>query len=274
MRILLIISAFLFFVTGKPTPVQVKKTDVSGQLEKLFVRLRQNFNPEKKLEINDSIRSIIDSYAASDTVFDHRFGDLRYLGQITSPDSLIKIITWNLILSDGEDRYFLFFIKRSDKKARGQVVTLNGIYNDAPIRSDTIYSSDNWYGALYYDTRPFIFNGRTYYILLGIDYGNSFITRKIIDVLSFDQDQKPIFGLNCFFDGKSMKSRIVFEYSANAVMSLKFEADNMIVFDHLSPVSTEYKDNHQFYGPDFSFDAYNYEKGLWRYKGDIDIRNK
>jgi hypothetical protein len=57
-------------------------------------------------------------------------------------------------------------------------------------------------------------------------------------------------------------------------MSLRFEADNFIVFDHLSPVSPEYKDNYQYYGPDFSFDSFNFEKGSWILKNDIDIRNR
>jgi hypothetical protein len=40
----------------------------------------------------------------------------------------------------------------------------------------------------------------------------------------------------------------------------------------LSPSSPEYKDNHQFWGPDFTFDSYNLENGYWRLKSDIDIR--
>jgi hypothetical protein len=92
--------------------------------------------------------------------------------------------------------------------------------------------------------------------------------------VSFEKGNEISFGLNCFSDGKSLKHRVLFEYSSRAVMSLKFENDTFIVFDHLSPFSPQYRDNRQFYGPDFSFDSFSYDRGIWRYKGDIDIKNK
>ena len=112
----------------------------------------------------------------------------------------------------------------------------------------------------------------TSYILLGIDYGNSFITRKIIDVLSFGPGNSLVFGKKCFSDGKQLLPRVVFEFASTAVMSLKFVTNVTIVFDHLSPSSPELKDNRQFYGPDFSFDSYTLENGLWRLKSNIDVR--
>jgi hypothetical protein len=266
----------LFLVLSYLSQLQGQKNqpDVSADLEKLFGRLKENYDSQKKLTINDSIKLIIESYASSDTVFDHRFANLRYLGQITSPDSLIKIITWNLILENGDNRYFCYLIRRSWKTEQSSVFKISGLYREAPIRTDTIYSLSNWYGALYYDVRPFKFGDQVNYVLLGIDYGNSFITRKIIDVLSFNSKDEIVFGMNCFTDGKDIKPRIVFEFASTAVMSLRFNNDNSIVFDHLSPFSPEFKDNRQFYGPDFSFDSYDFERGMWRLKTNIDIRNK
>jgi hypothetical protein len=251
-----------------------QSNDISGRLEELFRGMRDNITSEKKLEKNDSARMLISSYAASDTVFRHRFSNLRFLGQITSPDSLVKIITWNLILNDGGNRYFCYLIKREKKQGGGKVCFLTGLYNEGPIRTDTTYSASNWYGALYYDIRPFVSGGTIHYILLGIDYGNSFVSRKVIDVLTFGPDCDLVLGLKCFSDGKVILPRVVFEYAATGVMSLKFESDNLIVFDHLSPVSPEFKGNRQFYGPDFSFDSYTLDKEIWRLKTDIDIKNK
>jgi hypothetical protein len=253
---------------------QERYSGLPDSLEKMFSRLRNDLPVKEKLAINDSVLAIMDSYAGSDTVFNHRFSNLRFLGQITSPDSLLKIITWNLILDDGANRYYSYFIKREKKEGAGSFIKLKGSYTDKAERTDTVYSSSDWYGALYYDLRPFDYNGSTKYIILGIDYGNTFITRKLIDVVSFGKGTDITFGLNCFSDGRNLKQRVVFEYSSRAVMSLKFETDNTIVFDHLSPFSPQYRDNRQFYGPDFSFDSFNYYKGLWRYKGDIDIKNK
>lgn len=253
---------------------QTNSGGAASELEGMFRRVRENTTSVERLATNDSIRNIIESYAVSDTVFKHRFTNLRYLGQITSPDNLVKIITWNLILDDGGNRYFCYFVRKSGEGGKNQLFKLSGIYNETPERTDTIYSLSNWYGALYYDIRPFETTGGKSWVLLGIDYGNSFITRKIIDVLSFDQGNNLVFGKRCFTDGKEILSRVVFEYTSKAVMSLRFERDDMIVFDHLSPASPDLKDNRQFYGPDFSFDSYVLENGLWKLKPDIDIRNK
>lgn len=253
---------------------QPDSVDLSSTLEKLFTRVRSNYPYEKKIEINDSIISIIDSYSSSDTVFNHRFTNIRFLGQITSPDSLVKIITWNLLINDGEGSYFCYIIKRDNRVSGRSLFRLKANYQTSSINKETIYSLSDWYGALYYDLRPFSINGSVRYALIGIDYGNSFITRKVIDVLGFEGKEGIVFGSKCFTDGKTISSRIVFEYSSTAVMSLKFEADDLIIFDHLSPFSPDLKDNYQFYGPDFSFDSYKFENGLWRLKSDIDIKNR
>lgn len=68
-------------------------SSVSGDLEKLYGRLVKNNNDSIRIQVNDSIRTIIESYVRSDTIFDHKFNNLRYLGQVTSTDSLVKIVT-------------------------------------------------------------------------------------------------------------------------------------------------------------------------------------
>jgi hypothetical protein len=251
---------------------QSNSASISEDLEGMFRRVRENLSSTEKLLINDSIKLIVEKYASSDSVFRHRFANLRFLGQIISPDSLVKIITWNLILEDGGNRYFCYFIRRPKPGEKSSVYKLTGTYNEAPIRTDTIYSESDWYGALYYDVRPFTTGTGTSYILLGIDYGNSFITRKLIDVLTFGSNSTLIFGKRCFSDGKNVQPRVVFEFASTVVMSLRFNSDKSIVFDHLSPSSPEYINYHQFWGPDFTFDNYVFENGLWRLKLNIDVR--
>jgi len=48
----------------------------------------------------------------------------------------------------------------------------------------------------------------------------------------------------------------------------------MIVFDHLSPSRPEFKDMHQYYGPDFSYDGLRFESGQWVLVKDLDLRNR
>jgi hypothetical protein len=274
MKRIFILSSLFTFLVFNSISGQITPGSTAADLEGMFRRLRENHSSSEKLAINDSVKTIIERFASSDSAFRYKFSNLRFLGQITSADNLVKLITWNLILEDGGNRYFCYIIRRSSGGPLNIVYKLSGIYNEASIRSDTVYSDSNWYGALYYDIRPFKSENDTDYILLGIDYGNSFITRKIIDVLSFGPANSLVFGKRCFSDGKNVSPRVVFEFSATAVMSLRFVSSTSIVFDHLSPISPQYKDNRQFYGPDFSFDSYDLENGLWKLKSNIDIRNK
>ncbi|MFN8241699.1 MAG: hypothetical protein U0X39_13235 [Bacteroidales bacterium] len=238
----------------------------------MLTRLRQNIPAESARVLNDSLVSFFKAYTSSDSVFRHRF-NTRLLGQVTSPDSLLKIISWNYIPGQEPGQYVSFVIFRSAKDKIPVVTLLNAEYSKTPPSQQTYHAAD-WYGCLYYDARPFSLNGVKYYLLLGIDYGNPLVTRKVIDVLDPGSGASMSFGLKCFADQKAVLNRVVFQYGSNVVMSLKFETQTSVVFDHLSPVSPEYSGNWQFYGPDFSFDSFTFENGLWRLKSDIDIRNK
>jgi len=251
---------------------QTPDPSTEKKLSDLFSRMAANSDDSSKLAVNDSIISIIDSYASSDSVMKHTFRGLKYLGQITDRNAQMKIITWNLILRDMKSRYYCYFINRSGKD---QVLRkLTGIYCEEPVITDTHYSEKDWYGALYYDIKAVKKGRKTYWIILGIDYGNPSVTRKIIDVLNFTSDGQVQFGDRIFESGNNLKYREVLEYSSEAVISLKFLNDKTIVFDHLVPVSPQLKGRKEFYGPDFSYDSYTLDKGIWKFESNIDVRNK
>jgi hypothetical protein len=249
-------------------------TETNDVLEKLFDRLVNNYNDTIRVRINDSIYAIVDSYVRYDNVIKHKFSSLRYLGEVTSPDSLIKIVTWNLILANNPGRYYCYIIKNEGTGRKNRIYSLTSGYKESPVKTDTIYTSDDWYGALYYDIRPYIINGKSCWVLLGIDYGNPLISRKIIDVLSFNQDDSILFGMKWFLSGEKLSFREVLEYGSSGMMTLRFASDRSIVFDHLVPFSASQKDDRQFYGPDYSYDAYTFGDGIWKLNVNVDARNK
>jgi hypothetical protein len=243
-------------------------------LEKLYGRLINNYNDTVRIRVNDSIKVIIESYVRSDTVFDHKFRSLRYLGQITSPDSLIKIVTWNLVLANAPGKYFTYIIKRGEPGSKNTVYYLTSNYSEVPVTTDTTYTISDWYGALYYDLKPYTTENKSCWILLGIDYGNEFISRKIIEVLSFNSDGSLLFGKKWFSDTDKLRFREVLEYGSSAMMTLRFASEKSIVFDHLVPFSPAQTNNRQFYGPDYSYDAYNLTDGIWKLVINVEARNK
>jgi len=267
--LIIILSLVTVNINAQEVPAGAQET-----LEKLYGRLVNNYNDTIRLRVNDSIKVIIDSYVRSDTVFIHKFSGLRYLGQITSPDSLIKIITWNLVLANSPGKYFSYIVKKGESGGRNQVYSLLSDYKESPVKTDTTYTLKDWYGALYYDLKPFKEDNRTCWILLGIDYGNEFISRKIIDVLSFNSDGSLILGKKWFSDAEKSAFRVVLEYGSSAMMTLRFATEKSIVFDHLVPFSPAQANDRQFYGPDYSYDAYNLTDGAWKLQINVDARNK
>jgi len=240
------------------------------KLVDLFGKIRDETDDSAKVRYNKEIVSIVERFVHSDLVWEHNFTSVRNLGQIVSPDSLLKIINWNLNTGKGKGKYYCYFIKKENGK--NTVYRLIRSYSEAIILRDTTYCPGNWYGALYYDARPCEAEGKTYYILLGLDYGNPYVSRKIIDVLGFDDICSPRFGRKWFARSAGMEYRQVFEYSSEATMTLRFTSDTSIVFDHLVPVSSDA--DRLYYAPDYSYDAFIYNSGKWKFMLNIDARNR
>jgi len=274
MRRIVLSSLLLYFVLPFTTHSQLSGNETSAVLEKLYARLQVNSEDKQRIVTNDSIISILDSYVHSDTVFNHRFSNIRHLGQITSPDSILKIVTWNLVLRESPGKYYCYFIKRQEGNCKNLIYRLIADYSEAPIMTDTVYCRSDWYGALYYDARLCKINKYSSWVLLGIDYGNPLVSRKIIDVISFAENDSVLFGKRCFETGDKLRYRDVFEYSSNGMMSLRFSSDSSIVFDHLVPFSAELENSRQFYGPDYSTDMYIFSDGKWKLKINVDVRNE
>lgn len=253
---------------------QTDSGSVSATLGKLFDRLLVVSDDSVRIRINDSIKVIVGNYARTDTAFNHRFDNVKFLGQVTSPDSVIKLLTWNLNLRNSPGRYYLYIIRRSRDRHPDNVYEMTSEYKSAMISSDTVYYAENWYGALYYGIMPQVINGVKCWILLGIDYGNPDITRKIIETLYFDRNEKIIFGIKSFMAEESVKYRALFEYSSEATMTLRFGGDDSVIFDHLVPFSPELENQKRYYGPHYTNDAYFLENGRWILKLNVDARNR
>jgi hypothetical protein len=274
MRSFLLYLTLCILISTNSVKSQIPHPDTPQVLEDLFNRLTDNYKDKDRIRINDSIRMILDGYVKSDSVFTHRFTNLRYLGQITSPDSLLKIVTWNLLLENEPARYYCYFIRKQEQGRENKTYALSSPYNDKPVNTDTTYTQKDWYGALYYDLKPYTIDNIRCWVILGIDFGNPNISRKLIDVLTFNADGSIVFGRKWFAAEVEKKYRVVFEYASNAMMSLRFKSGNSIIFDHLVPFKPSLTDDRQFYGPDYSFDAYIFDNGIWKLKINVDARNE
>ena len=243
-----------------------KYQDTLKDLQKLIFYSKDD---SVKMKSNKHFIELWEEVLLNNLSFDFPFDSLNEVARLTSPDKKFRIINWDLNKKDGTHYYF-GFIQVQTGKGKYELFKLQD--RSSTIKNPETHLGDNtkWFGMLYYKIIPC----GDYYTLLGWDGNDKLTCRKFIDILSFKNDSEPMFGKDVFKMPKKNPKRVMFEYSSELVMSLKYHEDKKaIVFDHLAPKDVYMEGQYQFYGPDFSYDAFKYHKGKWKYEEDIDAKN-
>ncbi|MBN2612556.1 MAG: hypothetical protein JXB00_13450 [Bacteroidales bacterium] len=240
----------------------------------LFEYLYKSASDDEKVLINKDILENLEKVLSLQASFQYPFDSLKRMGILLSPDKKLRAYTWNIAHNNRTTCYF-GFLQYSPVKNQGPLVYRLADKSDKIENPEfQVLSADNWYGALYYDIIEAKDQHNKYYTLLGFDFNNFLSSKKIIDILYFTEKNEPVFGKPLFRIDNKLVNRVIFEYSSQASMNLRYHKDaDMIVFDHLSPSKPSYTGKFEFYGPDMSYDALKFEKGFWTLKKDIDIRN-
>ncbi len=234
--------------------------------------LNLSVSDEEKEAANAAFVEKLFAFAQETKSLDKSFDDIKNLSVRKSPDGKVKTYTWFLLSKNyGYKSYGI--LQHLDEKKQLNAYVLKEM-EDLPrgIMNKTL-SVDNWFGCLYYDIQEFTYKKEKIYVLLGFDGNDGITSRKVIETLTFPKG-KPRFGDNLFESSNKMYSRILFEYSAKITMGVRYDPKKKwIVFDHLSPENQGLVGQYQFYGPDFSYDAFEFSNGKFRYKSDVDARS-
>ena len=260
-KILLIISLFI--------SLTVSASSLSENLNTYFTQLDLSENDSITYSINEKIKQEVMEFAETDSNFYKTSLGSNRIGSVISPDNKLKIISWNYKLKDNSFAYETIIIKNSNKKKPKVKAWQLSCPKAFKPTDNKKYNSKNWYGSLYYNIIPW----KGDYILLGYSTYNNISKIKVIEVLSLEK-KRPTFGEKVFKKGNKTFSRMVFEYSFMANMSLVYNSETKeFVFDHLSPEEPSMKGLYQYYGPDFSVDVMQEKGKYWEYKSDVDVRN-
>lgn len=251
-------------------------------LKKIQSRVFYSKKETNRFNANKDFLSYWNQILNDEKSFIFPFDSLNEISRLTSPDGKFRIITWNIFKDDGTHAFFGFLQLNpnfSEKKSSKKNQAIKYQYFQLSDKSGLVKTPENyvadhtkWFGMLYYDI---IKSNDDYYTLLGWDGNDKLIQRKFIEILSFKNDDTPIFGKDVFsFPGKFAK-RVMFEYASEVSMSLKYnKSRKQIIFSHLAPnvPDPSLEGQFQYYGPDGSFDALYVKKGKWIYEPAIDIR--
>lgn len=200
----------------------------------------------------------------------YNFDSVKTVSLIYSPDNQFRIFTWHLMNEDGSYRFY-GTIQLNTVTAL-KMFPLTDYSPFIKNSEDSSLSAQKWLGAQYYKIIK-AGNENPYYILLGWKGNTVKTNKKVIEVLSF-KNNAPVFGLDVFDGDQKSRKRIVFEYSRQASMLLRYVPNQqLIVFDHLAPRDPKVKADFSFYGPDLSYDGYKLKSGRWNLVSNLDMRN-
>ncbi len=196
--------------------------------------------------------------------FKYPFEQLKSVSILTPPDSSFRIFTWQLFVNDSTYRYY-GTIQMNERNLKLYPL-IDRSFEMPQFPKMEQLPPDRWYGALYFNLRQFDTKQGHKYLLFGYDAFEFFEKRKLLEVLSFDKEGKPVFGAPVFTkEDSSPESRIYLQYSADAAVKMNWDEQyKMILMDHLIPFPSPFgRDMTNV--PDGSYDAYKLDKGRWKY---------
>jgi len=270
--------ALIIFLLLTTNIVSAQKFDATGlkrlrfyedSLKSLGKQFGGNENELERKNANYAFIKTLVSALKTPNSYHYAFDSLKNISIVNSPDNRLRLLTWHITNNDGTYRFYGAVQMNAEKL---QLYPLEDYSDYISNPEDTVTDNRKWLGAQYYKIiQPDA--EMPYYTLLGWKGNSNLSTKKVIDVLSF-KDAKPVFGMS-FFDGNGKtRKRVVFEYSRQASMMVKYIPERkMIVFDHLSPSEPKNIGKYDSYGPDMSYSGYQYRQGRWTFTDNLDMRN-
>lgn len=242
-----------------------------------------------RYEANEKFIQLLKKDLREENAFDYVFDSIRILSVIYPDDRKFKVFSWNLPLSNFKNENYGLMMVFSEKSHNYKLIELRDVSNDIINPEKEILKKGLWYGAVYYQLIEKKFDGKKVYTIIGWHPTNGLYQQKIIDVITFDRNDDPVFG-KLMFRGKGYtgSKRIVFRYSDKVAMKLRFEEatynivkkkekkkynsrinknndqalrkpkkktivktkmEEMIVFDMLFPTRPELQGQYQYYYP-------------------------
>lgn len=271
----LIIPALLIFPQSALSQPGIPRPE-EDRLFQLFQQYPMASSDEERSALTGRILDSMESLLQEPESFEYRFDSLRKRVGILEPrDRKFRLFTWNVPLNAWEHNYYGIIQVFDRKKNACRVYRLKNRTGEIPDLLHAETGAEAWPGALYYDLRMEKDGQEVIYTLMGFNFHDRWSDKKIIEVLHFNAEQEPLFGKPIFKTPSGIQHRVIFEYSGDVAMNLRYNPDlKMIVYDHLSPIEPELAAYPRYYAPDFSYDGYRFKRGRWEYREDLDIRNR
>ncbi len=190
--------------------------------------------------------------------------DCIWLNVQYTPDSTLRIVSWQLNLNDSLFSYRAFLQNlRSGELFEMQelpVIPKNSVYQTL--------DAAHWYGGIYYDIKAVQFSNHSAFLLFGFRIVKGKQKEKFCDVLWFDDANQPQFGLPVFqYDEDDIRHRIFIDYDFRARGYMQYdEKKKRILFDHIIEVPSH---EGMMRVPDGSYEGFQFDDGMFEYQAKV-----
>ncbi len=217
---------------------------------------------------NDSlfVRTLIRSLQVKNSFY-YPFDSVLGVSKLYAPDSTFRIFSWTLSYEDYYSRQ-RGAIQLRTKDGSLKLIPLFDFSEFTTKPEDSARTKENWIGASYYNIIKTQHNGKNYYTLFGTDNHSIQSNKKWIEVLTFNQQNQPVFGGPYFsFQEDSVKKptqhRFSIEYKEGVRTLVNYDPEmKLILVDHLISESDE-PDKPWTFIPDGDYEGFKWENGKW-----------
>ncbi len=241
-----------YSLTDSTYALRVKNNAVFSQFLQALIK-------EKKAQILPDLDSIL---------------QIAYL---VSNDKKLEVFSWRIedpkILDKGQYFCYINALRKKSNRITEYKHSLKQVL-DHKLEHKTV-SPFRWYGAYYFDMIQVKHKKSTQYVLLGVDKSNPMLSKKVIEVCVLKKNGEARLGKDYFHKAKRFFKRQVFLYNPSSYFAIHFQKEqNRLVFNHLTPEFDFAQGQYQFYIPDLSFDAFDFDKGKWMYKEAVEFKGE
>ena len=239
-----------------------------AKLEAAGTLLRRSRDPAVRQAAADTLAAALPRALRLPT-FDTLASRLEQISRVGDPAGRWHLYTWQHFVDDSTYVYGGLL-----DTAGGPPVPLRDSAQALGLEREYELLPEQWYGAVYYDVRPFATaSGREAWLLFGYDADGFYHRRKVADVLTFDRRGRPRFGAEVFRGVEGQPdytfARLILDYRVDARVGLRYDEElGGIVHDRLVPGPPVVRGAPPSRIPDGSYDGYVYDAdaGEWHYR--------
>ncbi|MEP6675712.1 MAG: hypothetical protein ABJA78_11170 [Ferruginibacter sp.] len=265
---LIILLLFTFSLTAQRLSKadQLFFTKKEDSMKDLALNIIQGRTKEDRVKADSAFTRIFVRALNSPHSFQYPFDSLVTISMLCPADSSFRIYTWQLVVDDNRIRQHGAIQLHTDDGSL-KLLPLSDRSDNTIGFADTTGNNKAWMGAVYYKIIQKKKGAENIYTLLGYDENNIRSSRKIIEILTFNNGE-PLFGGRYFsFEEdsifRSSVSRYVMEYKKEAGPRLTYDDElDMIVMEHLISETGEINKKYTLVG-DGDYEGFKWRNGKW-----------